>query len=492
LGIIQRQALRTALINFFGQAFGGFVRIIIMPLFITPAQIGLLTLLDFISGSFVMAFGMGYDQVLIKLFPKYRNHEKGHHGLLALGLLLSAVGIGLSCLIYHLFGDLFLKKDTDIQLFSRFAFLVFPLIFFRIIFYNTDHYVRMLFNTVIGELLLSVVSRVIVAVAIFLFGIAWISFDNLVYLYAFSFCLPGVILLIYALAKTDRVVLPHRSFFEQPQRQQLYQYIIFGLLMGASGSLVLYIDGLMIGNMLSLKAVGIYTTFFFAARLIVIPGRSINRIAGVVLAESWQKNDMQNIREIYEKSCSNQLLVSAYLFGIGWACIESAMLLSPKLSEYLPFIDVFIFVGLGLLVEMATGVNAMIIATSPKYRYNTYFTLVLGVLVISLNYFFILAYGVIGAAIASLIASGVVNMLRWLFLYRSYGLQPFNVKFLQALIFTAVFLAVCHFVDYQMAPLQKMILNAVLLTVIFWWSVIALKLSPDMNVWLRKMKKKFM
>ena len=66
--------------------------------------------------------------------------------------------------------------------------------------------------------------------------------------------------------------------------------------MGASGSVVIYIDQLMINNMISLSAVGVYGTFFFAARLLVIPSRGINRISVVVLAESWKRDDRKNIQ----------------------------------------------------------------------------------------------------------------------------------------------------------------------------------------------------
>jgi len=490
LGIIQKQALRTTLINFFGAAFGGFTRAV-MPLFISPTQIGLLGLLDSISGIFVTIFSMGYNQILVKIFPKYRNDENGHHGFLLFGFFLSLIGIAISFLIFYIFEDAFLTKEKDVELYNRFALLIFPMIFFRIIFFNIDGYARMLFNTVIGVFLETFINKVIVAIILISYALAWMNFDQLVYLYAFSFCIPGLLVLVFSFQKTKKITLPKKVLFETKQRKDIYEYILFGLLMGASASIVIYIDSLMIVKMLSLEMAGYYSIFFVAARFIIIPANGINRIAQVVLAESWEKNDTKNIQEVYEKSSLNQLLIGAYLLGVGWACLDTALSLSPKFAEYIPYKYVFLFLGIGLLIEMGTGVNTSIISTSKKYKFNTYFNITLAILVIVLNYFLIKELQLVGAAMASMLAMTIVNFLRWYFLYRTFQLQPFNSKFLKALILAIAFLLLCHFVTYDANPFLKLALNFLSLTIIFWGLVVGLKLSPDVNKWLMKMKTKF-
>ena len=491
MGIIQRQALRTTLIYFAGAAFGGIVRVVLMPLYITQTQIGLLHILDSISAVFVTLFGMGYEQILVKLFPKYRDAEKGHHGFFLFGVMLSLLGIAISFVIYFFFQDSFVNEGDDLDLFKRFGLLIFPMIFFRIIFLNIDHYARMLFNTILGVLVETLISKFIIAFALIGYVYMWFTFDELVYLYVISFCVPGVVMIIFAWRKTDRIVWPHRTIFERKERANLYQYILYGLLLGASGSLVLYIDSLMLAEMMSLKAAGIYGIFFIAARFIQIPARSIGRIAQVILAESWQKKDMENIRSVYEKSCVNQLLIASYMLGVGWACLDAALSLSPKLADYAPHQSLFLLLGFAITVDMATGVNGVIIGTSPKYKYLTYFHLGLAVLVIVFNYFLITSFDLLGAAIASLLAMGCINVARWYFLYKTFNLQPFNFNFFKAFLLSAGFITLCHFADYNVSPLVKIPVNVVVLTLLFWGLVVVMKLSPDVNNWLLKMKNKF-
>ncbi|MBK6951027.1 MAG: polysaccharide biosynthesis C-terminal domain-containing protein [Crocinitomicaceae bacterium] len=491
MGIIQRQALRNTIINFAGASLGGAMRLL-MPIFMpSKAAVGLLGILDAFSASFVALFSLGYNQILIKLFPRFRDDEKGHHGLLILGLFLSLIGILVSFVIYYFFGEMMLNEDADLVLFRRFSFLIFPMIFFRIIFLNMDGYARMLYKTFIGVFLDTFLSKVFIAFAVILYAALWISFDYFVYLYALSFCIPGFLISIFAFIKTPKVVLPSKDLLAPSERKGIYEYIIFGMLIGASGSIVLYVDTLMLTKMISLDAVAIYSVMFFAARFILIPSAAIIRIAQVVLAEAWQKDDLETVRSVYTKSCVNQLLIGAFLLGLGWTVLGPVFSLHVKFDDYSPYSYLFLILGSGILIEMATGVNTAIIGTSRYYKYNMYFNIVLAVLCIVLNYFMIKEYQLTGAAVASVIAMTIVNFFRWLLLYRKYNLQPFNFVFVKAAFLSIGFLALCYYLDYEANAFVKIAINLAALTLLFWGLVIVLKLSPDVNKWLAKMKTKF-
>lgn len=487
MGIIQKQALRNTIIGFFGAGVGAVSRIS-MPLIITEAQIGLLQLLDAVSGIFISVFSLGFFQILARMFPRFRDDKNGHHGFLLFGIFISLVGILASWVIYYFFGEYLFHNGKDSNLMRSFSFLIFPLIFFRIIFRNLDGYANMLYNSIIGTFLDSFITKVLLLFSLAAFWLSYIDFDYLVHCFAFILCFPGAAIVVYSLWKTNKIILPHKKLIQKSNRKEIYHNMVFGILLGASGSIVLYIDSLMVNKMISMAALGVYSTFFFAARLMLIPTSSIARISGVVLADSWSNNNQKNIQEVYRKSSLNQLIIGAYLFGIGWACLDPALTFLP---DYIAGKYVFFFIGLGLLVEMSTGLNTAIIATSDKYQYNTYFNLILTILVIVLNYIFIQLYGMIGAAIASMIALIVINVARWVFLYKRYQLQPFDRTFLSAFSIAVSFILICCIVDYEAKPIIKILINFIGLTVVFWFVVIQLKISSDINDWILKMKRKF-
>lgn len=487
MGIIQRQALRTTVVNFLGAIFGSVTRIS-MSLLITEAQIGLLTLLDAISGVFTIIFSLGFEQILAKMFPRFRDDENGHHGFLMFGVLLSLVGIAVSCFLFIFLEDFFLSENQDTnKIFKSFSYLVFPLIFFRIIFRNLDGYAKMLFNTVIGVFLEAFLSKLVLALGMIAFFLVWIDFKHLVWVFVLNFCLPGLVIAIYSFAKTKKITLPHKDLIAPKERKAIREYVLFGILLGTSGSIILYIDSLMVNKMVSMEALGVYSILFFAARLLIIPSKAILRISTVIIAESWKENDLDNIQSVYEKSCLNQLLIGAFMFGVGWACLEPVLSLSPNLAGYAEHAYIFFFLGLGLVFEMATGVNTAIIATSTKFKWNTYFGFALAALVILFNLVFITFFGVEGAALASMCAMIIINILRWAFIYKTYQLQPFRGKFYVALVLSIGFIFLCHFLNLNLAVIPKILVYVSGLTILFWGIVIGSGMSEDINDWLRKM-----
>jgi O-antigen/teichoic acid export membrane protein len=491
VGIIQRQALRNTIINFAGATLGGITRMLTPLVVPSNSEVGLLGLLDSISGAFVALFSLGYNQILVSLFPKFRNEERGHHGFLLFGLMLSLIGIFFSFVIFYFLGDYFVREGEDLALFKKFSFLIFPMIFFKIIFLNIDGYAKMLFNTFIGAFLDTFLSRLFIVVVMLIYAAAWISFDYFVIFYALSFCIPGLMVVLFAFVKTKNIVMPSAELRSPNERKKIYEYIIFGMLVGASGSIVLYIDQLMINKMISTEMMGIYTILFFAARFILIPSTAINRIALVIVAEYWATDDRKSIGEVYEKSCVNQLLLAAFLLGLGWTVLNPIFSLHPKYADYIDYSYIFLILGVGIVIEMGTGANSAIISSSKHYKFNMYFNIVLAILAIILNYYLITAYQLTGAAVASVIAMTLVNFGRWYLLYKAYNLQPFNWNFLKAVMLSVAYLVFCIYLDYDANPFVKIIVNVTLLTAVFWTLVVSLKLSVDVNKWLRKMKTKF-
>jgi len=230
--------------------------------------------------------------------------------------------------------------------------------------------------------------------------------------------------------------------------------------------------------------VGIYSVMFFAAILIQVPAKNLIRISSVVLAESWKKNETKDIQNIYEKSCVNLLIIGGFLFLVGWACLDSVLHFLPKYQDgkY-----VFFFLGLAKVIELGTGINTEVIETSEKYKYNTYFNLILTVIVIIANYFLIIEYGIIGAAIATFIGMTFVNILRANFLRRVFKLKAFNLPFYKTAFIFILFLFILSF-EFTVFknPIFNVIFYFISITVTYWFLIIKFNLSPEINQWLKK------
>lgn len=254
---------------------------------------------------------------------------------------------------------------------------------------------------------------------------------------------------------------------------------VFSILTGLGGNIVFSIDKIIINQMLGLDATGIYTIAFYFGTLVIIPSRPLLRITGTLIADAWQKNDLRYIDNLYHKSCLNQFILGAFLFGGIWVNIDSIFIILGPAYEGGKW--VIFFIGLGYLIDMATGANVQIISYSKYYRMSLWFLLILVVLVGASMYLLIPVWGITGAAIAIALSFLVNNLLRYIFLYWKFSLQPFNNRFLiVVLAFASAYMF--GFLMPGFEVFQDIFIRSVVFTVVYVGVIVGLKASADVNV----------
>ena len=487
MGIIQRQTVRTTAITLVGTVVGAASQLLLPFVFSEQEQIGALAVLNAVSRIFAITFALGFAQVTLQVFSFFRDEERGHSGFLIFGVVVSLIGGLLGLASFYLFHDYFIGTGPEYQLIRSISYLIFPIIFFRIFFTNLDPYLRMLFSSVFGALWEGLILKMVILIAVLLFWLGWIDYTYTAYLYAAALCLPGLAVIVLSILKTKPIVLPRREHFTTEKRKNLMLYSFFGILGTASGVLVVSIDQVMVNKMVGTDAAGVYSVLFFAGILISIPARGLKRIAVPVLAESWKRNDQKEILDVYKKSVVNQTVVAVYLFVTGWLCIGPVLTFLP---DYTHGLYVFFFIGLAQLFDMMTGVNMEIIATSNRYRWNTYFNVLLAILVIGLNLVFIHYWGIVGAAGASALAMLLVNISRWYFLKKVYGFQPFDRSAPIAVLIGIMIVGLFELLPLNFSPIIRMLIYSLSITFIYWGIIFLLDLAPDTKKWVYKIKRK--
>ncbi|NOQ75659.1 MAG: oligosaccharide flippase family protein [Crocinitomix sp.] len=487
MGIIQKQALRTTVISFLGIGIGVTSQLL-FAVYLTKTEIGALSLLNSISNVIAIIFCLGFAQITFQVFSNFRNEHNGHSGFLIFGLIFSLIGVLTGEITFYIFQDVFVGTGDEQKLIRSLVYLIFPIIFFRIFFRNLDVYLRMLFSSVTGAFLEGILLKLIVLLGIVLFWLGWVDYEGLAYVYTIALCIPGLIIIFLAIIKTQKLTLPKKELFDRATNKKMFNFGIFGIIAATSGVIIITIDQLMLNQMVGTDAVGLYSVIFFAAALIGIPSRGIKRIAVPVFTESWKTDDLDKIDSIYRKSVINQTVIAVFLFLVGWACFAPALTFLPKYEDGL---YVFFFLGLGQLFDMMTGLNMEVVLTSKRYKVNTYFNIVLALLVITLNYFFISEWQVLGAAAASALAIFAVNLGRWYYLKRVYGLQPFDKGFAKIVLIGVVLTLFISFVELPIPPFWLILTYVFGITIIYWTLILKFNLAPDMREWLLKMKRKF-
>jgi O-antigen/teichoic acid export membrane protein len=423
---------------------------------------------------------LGMNAVTIKLFPYFRDQEKKHHGFLGLAILISLAGFLFSTGIYLMLHDYIISNAKEkSSMFIPYFYYVIPLFFFTMLFGLFDTYYRVLYNAVKGTIYKEVVQRVLVILSILLFYFEVVDFQTMVILYTISMIAPTIFLFLELIKDKQLFLIPDFNFLDKKLVKQISTVALFGIISSYSGVLIMNIDLVMVDHYLGLSQAGVYTIAFFFGTLVIIPARTMGKITSVVIADAWKSDDKKTILDIYKKSTLS-LPVAGTLVFIGlWANIDNVFsIIGPN---YEPGKYVILFIGLANLVEMFASSSSHVIVNSPKYKWLSYLLLIYTVIIIITNILFIPVYGIIGAAIASLISRVIYGLLRFTFLRYYYHFQPYNFKHMLIVIVGFSVWYISTFIPHFEFFVNDIIIRSTVISVLFIPTIYFLHISEDIN-----------
>ncbi len=427
MGIILKQSFANTICSFAGAAIG-FINVVwLFPFVLEAEQFGLTRVMISIGiiGAQVASLGMG--NVTLRFFPQFRNREKQHHGFLFLAvtvplsgfLLLSLMGWLFQSPIIHFYSD-------DSALFGDYYSLIFPMLLFILYFHILESYIRSLFDTVVTTFFQDILLRLFHTAIILIYFFGFVTFGTFMWLYVLSYALQTLLLLIYIGAQRQLYLLPDPRAYTKDRLKSMADYALFAMLGSVAAMTLGNIDMLMVGGLTNLADTAVYAVSFYLASLIIIPSRGLIKITHPIIAESHYKNDLTTITTIYKKSSINQLLVGGALFLLIWTNIDHVYRFLPE--SYHAGIYVFLFIGIGKLIDMTAGFNAAIIRTSKWYRFDLHAKIILVISTVITNLIFIPIYGITGAAMATALSILIHNTINFLYVRLRFGIHPFSMK----------------------------------------------------------------
>jgi len=487
LGIVAKQTLKGSIWSYLGVAIGFVTTTYLYTNYLTPEVVGLFGLLIAIGTITSVLASLGFNGVTLRMFPKFRDKTSGHHGFLFSNVVPQAIGFLLFLLLFFLFREKLVETNLEkSKLFADYIDLIIPVTFFFLVYNVFDSYLKVLYDAVTGTFLQEFFQRVMIFLVVVLYALKLLTLPQLIMGFTVAISFKTLVILGVVGWRGELSLRRPKGYISRPLRKEMIDVALFYILGGVGSLMVFNIDKIVINQMLDLRNTGVYTIAFYFGTLVVIPSRPLLKIAGTLIADAWEKNDRGKINEIYAKSCINQFIIGAFLFLGIWANIDNILeILGP---DYAGSKWVIFFICFGYLIDMLTGVNGQIILLSKDYRISMWFMAGLVVLVVALLYFLIPVWGITGAAIAIALALFLNNLMRFLFLWVKYKMQPFNSKFL---LVTAFYLAVYFLL--LLIPRKELIVDLLMrgliicgATGLFFWSV---PVSEDIKLMKNSIKK---
>lgn len=441
-----------------------------------------LTYIFFSFGQNIYAFAsLGIIPVVYKFFPYYKDNLPDHQNdLLGKAFITVIIGFILAIIAGWIMEPLMIRKFSEqSKLFIDYYFWVFPFGFGLLFFSLFESYAWSLHKSVYSNFLKETGLRLFTMILILLYFFHVISFNTFIKCFSFLFILIAACLLIYLLQTGKLHLSFKKSIVTKKFRKKMLamQLLLFGGI--CVNTLGATIDGMVLASLKGLADTGIYAFAFYLANLIQIPQRSIQSVTTGILVREWKHKNITEIKRIYSRSCINMLILALFIFGNIWLNAEDGMQFFNIQSQFARGLSAFFIFGILRVVDAGTGVNSQVIGASNFWRFEFFTGIILIAIRIPLSYIFVKEFGIIGTAYSDLVSLGVYNYIRFEFLRRKFGMQPFTLKNLYAIILAVIAFMAAYYPFENAHGLPVIIGRSFIFSIILIGGVWLFKLTPD-------------
>ncbi|WP_167019248.1 lipopolysaccharide biosynthesis protein [Chitinophaga sp. Cy-1792] len=486
MGIVRKQSLYSSIFIYIGFAFGAFNKLVLFPRFLNAEQYGLTTVIIDAATLMAMLASLGAVPAINKFFPFYKDYlNKKNNDLPFLSIVFAAIGFLGFVILSIVFKGLIIKKySTNSALFVDYFYILYPLTFFILIYNLLESFAWGLHKTIASNFLKENLLRIATTVVVILYGVCHFSFSTFMALFCIPYALIAVVLwwVIYRTNELKTVAKVSRVTQRMKGRILLFSGYVYAAMVFQL--LAKTFDILIMSSLLGLRDAGAYSIGTYVASLIEVPQRSMYAIATPILSQAWKDRNIDKISSLYTKSSITLTILGLGIFGVIWSSNHNLVLflghfLDAEQQKVLP--TVILILCLAKLVDLVTGINNIIIQTSNFWRFDFISSSTFVIISIGLSYIFQKNFGMIGAAYAIIIGVTLNNLIRFLFIYIKFGIQPLSYKTLIALGLGAAAIFITRLLPFMWNLYADTIIRTTVFVALYVPAVVGLKLSEDIN-----------
>ena len=486
MGIIKRQGIKQSIVTYAGVAIGMLNVLFVYPAFLERNEIGVLSWVRETAAMLGVFVFLGSSEGIIRFFPHFKDEKQKHHGYLVLLMLVVAAGFTLLSIGWLFFRDEllhFFSKKEEAELYLQYVPYILP--FTLLIAYGNlfTMYSYNFHRIVVPSIFNEFYPKIGLPVLALAYYFNLITFEQVFW---------GMLLVHALITFSNMLYIRHLgqlhfnvdfSFLKRPLLKEMASFSLYGFL-GSMGSRLSseFISIFMIGTMSTLTNSGVFYIAYLISNVIDVPRKAIAKIAAPLLSEKIKDNKWGEVQDIYQKTSLNQLIIGLGLLLAVWVSIDELFYIMPNGEQYEAGKLVILVLGLGRVVDMATGVNSGIISFSRLFRWNFYFILFTAIVNIAGNMLLIPRLEILGAALAVLFSLALFNTAKCLLLYWKLNMNPFTPATLYSVILAALFgLPISLLHGPSGWVLLDLILKSGAFLALYGGAVLYFRLSSDIN-----------
>jgi O-antigen/teichoic acid export membrane protein len=496
MSTIRRQSIISSIIVYFGFALG-FLNTYLFTRQggLTKEQFGVTQ--TFVAIAFIMfsISNLGMTAYIGKFFPYYKSHlPNKKNDQLSLALFFSCIGflavtlIGLAS--KHIIVDRVFQNSPELP---KYFYWTFIFGFGFTIYMVMEAFAWQKRQAVLSNFMKEVLFRLFTTALIVLTTLQVIkSFDVFIGIYSFTYLAIAIILLLLFIKRKELHFTFSISNVTRRFRKKIIQLAFYVWGGGMLFNIANVFDSIVIAAVMpnGMAFAGIYAMAQNISSLIQAPQRAIISSAVGPLSQAWKEKDYAKIDRVYHRSSINQLIFSCAMFCLIWLNFDDGITTFHLQEDYRAAKWVFFYIGLSKIIDMGTGLNSQIIATSTFWRFEFISGVILLTLTLPLNWQLTRYYGVVGPAFSNLITFSIYNLIRYLFLFRKFKMQPFTDKSVYTILLATATYYLCFWLFNDQNGFGWIVLRSTVFVGLFATGMFLLKLTPDALPVLLTLKKK--
>jgi O-antigen/teichoic acid export membrane protein len=461
MGIVQSQSIKNTIITFFGFGIGAINALFFYTAFLGKYHYGITTTILSAANIAMPFLAFGVQNTLIRFYTQCKT-ESDRDIFMTFVLVLPMAFISLFFIGIYVFYEpisgYFLAENKGLKPFL----ILIPIIGLFMAYFEIFYaWVKVHMQSVVGNLISEVVVRVVTTCLLFAVYFGFLSKPNFIYCLAFAYFLQLVAIMIYAF----KIKVPVLKFAIPHNIKEILMYSLFVVISGGVAVMLVDFDKVMINNYLDVSENAIYSVAIFIATVIIVPSRAMTQIVLPITARLMAQEKWDELNDLYKKSAINLQIIGGLLMVGIFVNIDSVYAIIP--GKYATGTLVVFLIGLTKFYDLILGNNNAIILNTKYYRIVLVFGFLLVFLMVVFNIWLIPIFGIVGAALATLLSVAIYNTIKLLFVVKKLHLYPFTKKTGISFVIIVATFCMFYFWDFPFIPILNIGLKSVLVTLFY-------------------------
>ena len=496
MGIVFNQSYKNIIIISIAILIGAINTLYFYPVFLKEEYYGLVVFLLATSNLLMPLVSFGSQHTIIKYYSSYKNDNDRDSFMSSVILipLLTILPITFMVIEFHdLIGKFLSIQNPIIESYVWVIFLVaFATSYFEV-FYSWS---RVQLKSVFGNFLKEIFPRLSIFSLLVCVYFGYISKENFVWWLTGFYYIRLLIMMAYSFS----LYTPKITYKLPSNIKSILTYSFFIFLAGSAASILIDIDKFMIPQKEAISQTAFYAVAVFIATVVEIPGRAMFQIINPLVAKSLNQNNIVELKNLYNKSSINLLIIAGLFFLLININIEPFYELMANPS-YGDAIWVVLMISLSKLILMSFGCGPAILATAKFYKITLPFSIFMAAAVYFLNDTLIDIYSINGAALSTLIVVAFFTLIKILYIKYKLNIVPYSIQTLKVLgiILIMFFLfadkdgdgRLAYFMfdyfEFELSNIFEIALNSILVLLLYLFLIYKTKSSDDISMFVRNL-----